>query len=218
MIIASNLHRSYSIGKKTIEVLHGLNLHIHAGEKVFLCGPSGAGKTTLMYTLAGLETPQSGQVLIDGQDIYAMGTTARSEFRNKYMGFIFQNYLLMPELTALENVCLSAAIGKKADLELARQLLDRVGLGKRVDHLPGEMSGGEQQRVAIARALANNPSIIFADEPTGNLDSRNGDDVLQLLFRLADEDHKTLVIVTHDLNIAKKGDRVINIVDGQVQA
>jgi predicted ABC-type transport system involved in lysophospholipase L1 biosynthesis ATPase subunit len=147
-----------------------------------------------------------------------MGTTARSEFRNKYMGFIFQNYLLMPELTALENVCLSAAIGKKADLELARQLLDRVGLGKRVDHLPGEMSGGEQQRVAIARALANNPSIIFADEPTGNLDSRNGDDVLQLLFRLADEDHKTLVIVTHDLNIAKKGDRVINIVDGQVQA
>jgi ABC-type lipoprotein export system ATPase subunit len=218
VIIASNLHRSYSIGKKTIEVLHGLNLHIHAGEKVFLCGPSGAGKTTLMYTLAGLETPQSGQVLIDGQDIYAMGTTARSEFRNKYMGFIFQNYLLMPELTALENVCLSAAIGKKADLELARQLLDRVGLGKRVDHLPGEMSGGEQQRVAIARALANNPSIIFADEPTGNLDSRNGDDVLQLLFRLADEDHKTLVIVTHDLNIAKKGDRVINIVDGQVQA
>lgn len=214
MISALNLHRSYSIGKKTIEVLHGLDLHIKKGEKIFLCGPSGAGKTTLMYTLAGLETPQSGQVIIDGTDIYALHTTQRSLFRNKYMGFIFQNYLLMPELTALENASLSASIsGKDREMQI-RGLMERVGLGDRLDHLPNELSGGEQQRVAIARSLANNPSIIFADEPTGNLDSRNGTEVLNLLFELADETGKTLVIVTHDRQIAERGDRIITIQDG----
>ena len=169
MITASNLHRSYSIGKKSIEILHGVDLHIAAGEKVFLCGPSGAGKTTLMYTLAGLETPQEGKVTIDGTDIYALSATARSVFRNRSMGFIFQNYLLMPELTAL----------------------------------------------AIARALANDAPIIFADEPTGNLDRKNGAEVLDLLFGLADESRKTLVIVTHDEHLARRGDRIITIMDGQ---
>ncbi len=216
MITARNLHRSYSIGKKTIEVLHGLDIDIAKGEKVFLCGPSGAGKTTLMYTLAGLETPQAGQVIIAGEDIYALHTTARSRFRNKHMGFIFQNYLLMPELTALENASLSSSIGGKANADYVKALMERVGLGDRLDHLPGELSGGEQQRVAIARALANNPSIIFADEPTGNLDSRNGDEVLKLLFDLASEDDKTLVIVTHDQHIAQRGDRIITIADGKV--
>ena len=186
MITAANLHRSYSIGKKSIEILHGVDLHIAAGEKMFLCGPSGAGKTTLMYTLAGLETPQEGKVTIDGTDIYALSATARSVFRNRNMGFIFQNYLLMPELTALENACLASSIGRRPRVEYVTELMARVGLSHRLNHLPSELSGGEQQRVAIARALANDAPIIFADEPTGNLDRKNGAEVLDLLFGLAD--------------------------------
>lgn len=216
MITATNLHRSYSIGRKTVEVLHGLDLHIPAGEKVFLCGPSGAGKTTLMYTLAGLEAPQQGKVLIGGEDIYALNLRRRALLRNKTMGFIFQNYMLMPELTALENASLATAIAGREATEQVSALLDRVGLGDRLHHLPNELSGGEQQRVAIARALAHNPSIIFADEPTGNLDSRNGKQILELLFELADEGKKTLVIVTHDASIAALGDRILTIRDGVV--
>ncbi|MDO5449632.1 MAG: ABC transporter ATP-binding protein [Akkermansia sp.] len=216
MIHAENLHRSYTIGRKQVEVLHGLNLHIKRGEKVFLCGPSGAGKTTLMYTLAGLEQPLQGRVLVDGQDIYAMSLKQRALFRNKTMGFIFQNYMLMPELTALENASLATAISGQEATERVTALLERVGLGGRLDHLPSELSGGEQQRVAIARALAHDPAVIFADEPTGNLDSRNGGQILDLLFDLADQGGKTLVIVTHDAEIAKRGDRVLTIRDGVV--
>ena len=217
MIIAENLHRSYAIGKKNIEVLHGLSLHIKMGEKVFLCGPSGAGKTTLMYTLAGLEPPQEGTVKIDGTDIYALNMSKRALFRNKTMGFIFQNYMLMPELTAIENASLATAVAGAEATERVTALLERVGLGDRLNHLPNELSGGEQQRVAIARALAHNPSIIFADEPTGNLDSRNGRQILDLLFELANEGNKTLVMVTHDPDIARLGDRVLTIRDGVVQ-
>lgn len=216
MITASNLHRSYAIGRKTVEVLHGLDLHIARGEKVFLCGPSGAGKTTLMYTLAGLEAPQQGQVMVEGVDIYALSLKKRALFRNKTMGFIFQNYMLMPELTALENASLATAIAGREATNRVRGLLERVGLGNRLDHLPNEMSGGEQQRVAIARALAHDPALIFADEPTGNLDSRNGQQILDLLFELAEEGGKTLVIVTHDTHIAARGDRVLTIRDGVV--
>ena len=216
MIIAENLHRSYSIGKKNVEVLHGLSLHIKKGEKVFLCGPSGAGKTTLMYTLAGLEPPQVGSVSINGTGIYSLSASKRALFRNKTMGFIFQNYMLMPELTALENASLATAIAGREATEQVKALLTRVGLGDRLDHLPNELSGGEQQRVAIARALAHNPDLIFADEPTGNLDSRNGRQILDLLFELADEGGKTLVIVTHDSDVAKLGDRVLTIRDGVV--
>lgn len=216
MITASNLHRSYSIGHNTIEVLHGLDLHINKGEKVFLCGPSGAGKTTLMYTLAGLEQPQQGKVLIDGTDIYALNLKKRALFRNKTMGFIFQNYMLMPELTALENASLATAVAGREATEQVIALLERVGLGDRLHHLPNELSGGEQQRVAIARALAHNPAIIFADEPTGNLDSRNGGQILDLLFSLAEEGGKTLVTVTHDASIAARGDRTLIIRDGVV--
>ncbi len=173
-----------------------------------------------MYTLAGLETPQAGTVHIAGTELYALSATKRAEFRNRLMGFIFQNYLLMPELTALENACLASAIGKKAHLEDVKRLLDKVGLGHRLHHLPSELSGGEQQRVAIARALANNAPIIFADEPTGNLDRKNGTEVLDLLFELADEGEKkkTLVIVTHDEHIAQRGDRIITIMDGQAMS
>ncbi len=218
MIIAENLHRSYTIGRKTVEVLHGLSLNIKRGEKVFLCGPSGAGKTTLMYTLAGLEQPQQGKVLVDGEDIYALSLRRRALFRNKTMGFIFQNYMLMPELTALENASLATAVAGSEATERVMALLERVGLGDRMDHLPNELSGGEQQRAAIARALAHNPSLIFADEPTGNLDSRNGRQILDLLFELADEGDKTLVIVTHDSQIAARGDRTLIIRDGVVAA
>ena len=216
MIIADNLHRSYSIGKKQVEVLHGLSLHIKRGEKVFLCGPSGAGKTTLMYTLAGLEPPQQGKVMVDGQDIYSLSLRQRALFRNKNMGFIFQNYMLMPELTALENASLATAIAGTEATERIKALLEKVGLADRMDHLPNELSGGEQQRVAIARALAHDPAIIFADEPTGNLDSRNGNQILDLLFSLAEEGGKTLVTVTHDTRIAARGDRTLIIRDGVV--
>lgn len=216
LITATDLHRSYTIGKKTIEVLHGLNLQIEAGERVFLCGPSGAGKTTLMYTLAGLEEPQKGRVVIDGQDMYALSAKKRALFRNRTMGFIFQNYMLMPELTALENASLATAIAGREATEDVMALMERVGLQDRLNHLPNELSGGEQQRVAIARALAHDPQIVFADEPTGNLDSRNGSEVLDLLFELADERGKTLVIVTHDARIAARGDRTLTIRDGIV--
>lgn len=216
MIHAENLHRSYSIGKKQVEVLHGLSLHISRGEKVFLCGPSGAGKTTLMYTLAGLEPPQEGKVLVDGIDIYSLSLRKRAMFRNRHMGFIFQNYMLMPELTALENASLATAIAGSEATERVKFLLEKVGLADRMDHLPNELSGGEQQRVAIARALAHNPSIIFADEPTGNLDSRNGGQILDLLFALAEEGGKTLVTVTHDAQVAARGDRTLIIRDGAV--
>lgn len=217
MITAENLHRSYTIGKKQVEVLHGLSLHIAKGERVFLCGPSGAGKTTLMYTLAGLEAPQQGRVLVEGQDVYALNLRQRALLRNAKMGFIFQNYMLMPELTALENASLATAVAGKEATERVKFLLEKVGLADRMDHLPNELSGGEQQRVAIARALAHNPSIIFADEPTGNLDSRNGGQILDLLFGLAEEDNKTLVLVTHDRSIAARGDRTLIIRDGVVE-
>lgn len=216
MITADNLHRSYSIGKKQVEVLHGLSLHIKRGEKVFLCGPSGAGKTTLMYTLAGLEPPQQGKVMVDGQDIYSLSLRQRALFRNRNMGFIFQNYMLMPELTALENASLATAIAGTEATDRIKALLEKVGLADRMDHLPNELSGGEQQRVAIARALAHDPAIIFADEPTGNLDSRNGNQILDLLFSLADEGGKTLVTVTHDSRVAARGDRTLIIRDGVV--
>ena len=214
MIRGTNLHRSYSIGRKQVEVLHGLSLHVKRGERLFLCGPSGAGKTTLMYTLAGLEPPQQGEVLIDGQNIYALSLRRRALFRTRMMGFIFQNYMLMPGLTALENASLATAVAGREASDRVRGLLERVGLADRMDHLPNELSGGEQQRVAIARALANDPSIIFADEPTGNLDSRIGAQILDLLFGLAEEGNKTLVIVTHDRQIASRGDRVLMIRDG----
>lgn len=216
MIETVDLHRSYRIGRKSIEVLHGIDLHIGRGEKVFLCGPSGAGKTTLLYTLAGLETPEKGVVRIDGADLYAMRRKAQSSFRNQKIGYIFQNYHLLPELTALENVAVPGAISGRDSTELALKALDRVGLRDRSDHLPSELSGGEQQRVAIARAIVNEPKVLFADEPTGNLDSRNSAEIMKILLDLASEHGVTLVVVTHDQNLAKAGDRTLVIKDGSV--
>lgn len=211
MIEAQGIYRSYWLGKKEVSVLRGLDLQISAGEKIFLCGPSGAGKTTLMYTLAGLEAPQQGKVFLDGQDFYTLSRGAQSRMRNEKIGYIFQNYFLLPELTAVENVTIPGLIAGQANREVAKAALERVGLGHRIDHLPAELSGGEQQRVAIARALVNSPSMIFADEPTGNLDARNGEEVMKLLMAVSEEENATLVVVTHDESLSRFGDRVIQI-------
>ncbi|MGB6219691.1 ABC transporter ATP-binding protein [Haloferula sp.] len=216
MIKASNLHRSYQIGKKRVEVLHGIELSIEKGERVFLCGPSGAGKSTLLYTLAGLERPQQGSVSIAGTDLYALNPKRQAAFRNINIGYIFQNYLLLPELTALENVMVPGAIGGRDSEKQAKEALERVGLSERADHLPAELSGGEQQRVAIARAVVNRPAVLFADEPTGNLDSRNSGEVMKLLLGLAGESGTTLVVVTHDPSLANSGDRQLIIKDGSI--
>jgi putative ABC transport system ATP-binding protein/lipoprotein-releasing system ATP-binding protein len=216
LIQTTQLTRTYQLGKKSLTVLREINLEIAAGEKVFLCGPSGAGKTTLLYTLAGLETPQEGKVIIDGTDLYGLSRAVQSRFRNQRIGYIFQNYHLLPELTALENVMVPGAISGKNHKEQAMQALTRVGLTERADHLPAELSGGEQQRVAIARAIVNEPDILFADEPTGNLDSKNSEAIMELLLQLVKEKHTTLIVVTHDAALAIHGDRTLMIKDGSI--
>ena len=216
MIETIDLHRSYRIGKKSIEVLHGIDLNIQRGERVFLCGPSGAGKTTLLYTLAGLERPERGTVHIHGVDLYAMGRRPQARFRNLEIGYVFQNYHLLPELTALENVAIPGAIAGRDSTVAAMHALARVGLSERAEHLPAELSGGEQQRVAIARAIVNEPKVLFADEPTGNLDSKNSAEIMAILLDLATEHHVTLVVVTHDRTLAQAGDRTLIIRDGSI--
>jgi len=213
---ANDLERSFRISKTTIPVLRGVSLEILHGEAVFLCGASGAGKTTLLYTLAGLETPESGAVEFEGQSLYTMGSDPLTQLRNRRMGFVFQSYFLLPELTALENVLVPAMIGGRSSSEKASELLNRVGLSERLHHLPAELSGGEQQRVAIARALINDPAILFADEPTGNLDSHNGEAIIELLLGVARSDGRTLVVVTHDEHLATRGDRLLRIEDGRL--
>jgi len=197
--------------------LRGVNVEVRAGEKVFLCGQSGAGKTTLLYVLGGLEKPTLGDVLVHGQSLYNGSAKVRAQTRNRIMGFVFQHYFLLPELTALENVMLPAMIGGRQAGERARELLSRVGLGERLQHLPTELSGGEQQRVAIARALINDPGIIYADEPTGNLDASTGTGVMDMLMEVVDESKKTLVVVTHDQSLAKRGDRRLLLRQGLLE-
>ncbi|MFV1995043.1 MAG: ABC transporter ATP-binding protein [Verrucomicrobiales bacterium] len=215
-IAAKGITQAFSIGNKRIEVLRGVDLEIARGERLFLCGASGAGKTTLLYTLAGLEKPDTGEVLVDGNSIYGCRAGARARLRNRLMGYVFQNYLLLPELTALENVLLPAMIGGRGGSGRAESLLGEVGLGDRIHHLPAELSGGEQQRVAIARALVNDPRILFADEPTGNLDSQTGREVMDLLLGIAASQERTLLVVTHDAGLAASGDRIVHIVDGRI--
>ena len=213
---ASGLRKSFRLGTTTLEILRGLDLTVRRGETVFLCGASGAGKSTLLYTLAGLERPTSGDVHFENEDLYGLSAGRQAELRNKRMGFVFQSYMLLPELTALENVALPGLIGGQPDRERAEELLAKVGLGPRTGHLPSELSGGEQQRVAIARALANRPSMLFADEPTGNLDSKTGETIINLLLELSKADGRTLAVVTHDDRLASRGDRLIRIVDGRL--
>ena len=211
---AVDLRRSFRIGDRRIEVLRGVSLDVARGESIFICGASGAGKTTLLYTLAGLERPESGRVIFEGRELYRGGENALAKMRNEKLGFVFQAYFLLAELTALENVMLPSMIGGHAPREAAAAALEQVGLGDRLQHLPSELSGGEQQRVAIARALINDPAIVFADEPTGNLDSKTGGAIVDLLLALVREKNKTLIVVTHDMNLATRGDRRLVILDG----
>jgi len=213
---ARNIYRSFKIGSRKVDVLRGINLDINKGESVFLCGASGAGKTTLLYTLAGLERPESGEVTFEDHKLYSGGAGKDAKIRNQRMGFVFQGYFLLPELTALENTLVPSLIRHRPDPEIAQSLLERVGLADRMQHLPNELSGGEQQRVAIARALINDPAIVFADEPTGNLDTTNGEAIMELLGGLVREKQKTLVVVTHDQDLAARGDRVVHIRDGHL--
>jgi len=216
-LIARDLFQSFRMGPRRIEVLRGISMEIAHGEAVFLCGASGAGKTTLLYTLAGLERPESGTVEFEGRLLYNGSSASQARLRNRKMGFVFQGYFLLPELTALENVSLPAMIGARSTSEAAKENLKAVGLAERMQHLPAELSGGEQQRVAIARALTNDPDIIFADEPTGNLDSKTGDAIVDLLLSVARERNKTLLVVTHDTRLAARGDRQLQIKDGVLQ-
>ncbi len=216
-LIATDVHRTYTISGHDLPVLRGVNVEVAAGEKVFLCGQSGAGKTTLLYVLGGLEKPTSGDVLVHGKSLYHGSAKERATARNRTMGFVFQHYFLLPELTALENVMLPAMIGGRHAEARARELLDRVGLTPRLDHLPTELSGGEQQRVAIARALINDPGILYADEPTGNLDASTGAVVMDMLMSVVGETKKTLVVVTHDQNLAKRGDRRLILKQGALE-
>src|SRR5947209_2411898 len=192
-------------------------MQVQHGEAVFLCGASGEGKTTLLYTLAGLERPEAGTVEFAGHRLYVGRSAGQARLRNRKMGFVFQGYFLLPELTALENVMLPAMIGATTRREVAEAGLAGVGLGDRMHHLPAELSGGEQQRVAIARALTNDPEIVFADEPTGNLDSKTGDSIMDLLLDLTRSRKKTLLVVTHDARLAARGDRQLHIKDGVLQ-
>ncbi|MEI6713774.1 MAG: ABC transporter ATP-binding protein [Verrucomicrobiota bacterium] len=216
---AIDVRRSFRIGSRTVEVLKGIDLEIQKGESIFLCGASGAGKTTLMYTLAGLEQPESGKVIFEGEALYSRGDSEEAKRRNRRIGYVFQGYFLLPELTAFENVMLPCMIGAEkgeGPKERAEAILERVGLADRMQHLPAELSGGEQQRVAIARSLMNDPSVLFADEPTGNLDSKTGASIVELLLALVREKNRTLVVVTHDPNLAQRGDRRLEIRDGKI--
>src|SRR5205085_6234029 len=215
-LVARDLFQSFRMGPRRIEVLRGISMEVACNEAVFLSGASGAGKTTLLYTLAGLERPESGTVEFEGRNLYNGTSVSQARFRNQKMGFVFQGYFLLPELTALENVSLPGMIGRTSTGKGAEESLAAVGLADRMQHLPAELSGGEQQRVAIARALTNNPEIIFADEPTGNLDSETGGAIVDLLLNLARERKKSLLIVTHDTSLATRGDRELHIKDGRI--
>ncbi|MCH4552976.1 ABC transporter ATP-binding protein [Aestuariibaculum lutulentum] len=218
MIQAKNIHKFYN----DLEVLKGVDLHIKKGEVVSIVGASGAGKTTLLQILSTLDKASSKedyQLTINGIDIGNLKDKALAKFRNEHIGFIFQFHQLLPEFTALENVCLPAFIKgtKKADAEKrAKELLDFLGLSHRYDHKPNELSGGEQQRVAVARALINNPDLIFADEPSGNLDSETAENLHTLFFKLRDEFGQTFVIVTHNEELANLADRKLVMVDGNI--
>ena len=215
MIRVTDIHKSFG----TLEVLKGVSLDVAQGEVVSIVGASGAGKTTLLQIIGTLSRPDGGRVEIDGRDVSALGDRALSQFRNERIGFVFQFHHLLAEFTAFENVCIPGLIGRRprADVERrASELLDMMGLAARRDHKPGQLSGGEQQRVAIARALVNSPAVLLADEPSGNLDSHNRDEIHRLFFDLRERLGQTVVIVTHDENLAAMADRKITMSDGLI--
>ena len=219
LLSAHGLTKTYVMGSRTLEVLRGVDVEIARGDFVALRGASGTGKSTLLHLIGGLDTPNAGEIIFRGQKLSGFSEGKLTEFRNRSVGFVFQAYHLLPELTALENVCLTARIARIAasDAEKrARELLGRVGLAGRTDHKPSELSGGEQQRVAIARALINEPELLLADEPTGNLDSKTGIEIIELLKSIRAEKNMTLVIATHDEKVAAHAERVIQLEDGRI--
>ena len=219
LLSARAVTKAYALGKRSLEVLQGVSLEVRRGEFVALRGASGAGKSTLLHLFGGLDSPNAGEIWFAGGNIAHLTQTELARFRNLKVGFIFQAYHLLPELDALENVCLPARMARVpagVAEERGRELLGRVGLGQRLDHRPNELSGGEQQRVAIARALINEPELILADEPTGNLDSHTGGEIMDLLLQLRAERNTTLLIATHDANVAARAPKVVQLVDGQI--
>ena len=219
ILVATGLRKSYTLGAQQLEVLRGIGLRVRRGEALVIVGASGAGKSTLLHLLGGLDAPSAGDVSLDGASLFAMSSATRARARNERIGFVFQSYNLLPELDALENVCLPALLQSRARdgvAERGMELLRAVGLGERVEHRPAELSGGEQQRVAIGRAMMNRPALLLADEPTGNLDSKTGEAILDLLWQMRAESGTTLVMVTHDEHIAKRGERVLEIADGKL--
>jgi ABC-type lipoprotein export system ATPase subunit len=218
---AKAVTKSYAMGTRTLEVLRRVSLDVVRGEFLALRGASGAGKSTLLHLFGGLDSPNAGEIWFDGRNIADLPEVELTRLRNRKIGFVFQAYHLLPELDALENVCLPARIARLPAAEAearGRELLGWVGLAERIDHKPYELSGGEQQRVAIARALVNHPELILADEPTGNLDSHNGAEIIELLVRLRAEKNTTLIIATHDAHVATQAPRVIELVDGQIHS
>jgi predicted ABC-type transport system involved in lysophospholipase L1 biosynthesis ATPase subunit len=216
-LVAQDVHRTYHLAGHDLPVLRGVNIEVAAGEKVFLCGQSGAGKTTLLYVLGGLEQPTSGDVLVHGRSLYKAAAAERARTRNQRHGLRLP--ALLPAAGADRSRKRRPALDdrrQKAEAR-ARELLDKVGLSERLQHLPTELSGGEQQRVAIARALINNPGIIYADEPTGNLDASTGSGVIDMLMQVVDEAKKTLIVVTHDQTLAKRGDRRLILKEGRLE-
>jgi ABC-type lipoprotein export system ATPase subunit len=221
LLQARGVHKVYTIGKRKLEVLRGVSLSMNAGEFIALRGASGAGKSTLLHLLGGLDLPNRGEVWFADQNLKRLSNTALTRLRNTRVGFVFQAYHLLPELSALENVCLPARMSRFAFSETktrAAELLKRVGLGERLEHRPYELSGGEQQRVAIARALINKPDLLLADEPTGNLDSHTGDEILDLICSLRAEQNTTLDIATHSARLAARAPKVIELVDGEIKS
>lgn len=214
-----NLEKTYETGSERLTILRGLNFDAEAGRKVSIVGRSGSGKSTFLNILGGLDSPTGGTVVCGGRDVASLGEEGAAEYRSRFLGLIFQFHYLLKDFTALENVlmpALMAGVPKKEAKEKAAAILADVGMGERMGHLPGELSGGERQRVAVARSLINDPSLILADEPTGNLDPANSEMIGSLLFSMAEKRAKTLILVTHDMNLAKKADDVYTIQGGKL--
>jgi ABC-type lipoprotein export system ATPase subunit len=219
LVSARSVTKSYELGKRSLTVLRELTFAVPRGEFIALRGASGAGKSTLLHLLGGLDSPDKGEVWFDGHNLAKYPASDLAHLRNSKIGFVFQAYHLLPELDALENVCLPARIARMPPDQAearGRELLSRVGLKERMEHRPAELSGGERQRVAIARALANQPDLVLADEPTGNLDSHTGGEIIDLLCSLVAERKTTLLIATHDASIAARAPKVVNLVDGSI--
>ncbi len=214
-----DVHLSLGRGAARVHILKGVSLEIGEGEAVGLVGPSGSGKSTLLMTMAGLERPDSGAIHVAGSPIDKLDEDSLARFRGEHIGIVFQSFHLIPTMTALENVAIPLELAGRSDaFEAAQRELEAVGLGERLQHYPGQLSGGEQQRVALARALAPNPKILVADEPTGNLDEQSGSTIIDLMFRLKRERGATLVLVTHDLGLARRCDRMIRLRSGQIES